>query len=157
MTDIALAWNPAEMRGDWQITPGDLKIGSDLETAVLVSLFTDRIADPDYVAPPGSPQERRGWWGDTYEVAAGGSPIGSRLWTLNRVVRSDAVTIPNRARDICREALQWLIDDGIAATVNISTGWVAGTSNVLAIRIGITEPNGVATPFNYQWAWQGLS
>ncbi len=155
--DIGIAWSPTEMRGDWQINAGDLQVGSDLETAVLVSLFTDRIADPDYVAPAGSPQERRGWWGDTYEVATGGSPIGSRLWTLNRAVRTDTRTLPARARDICREALQWLLDSGVVASVTVTTGWVAGTSNALAITIGIVEPSGSQTSFDYQWAWNGIS
>lgn len=148
--DIAIVWDVAHGRGDWGCTPTDLQVDpGGIRSAVLVSLFTDRVASADYVAPPGSQPGRRGWWGDTYES----SPIGSRLWQLNRAVKSDAVTLLNRAKDFCLEALQWLVDDGVAATVAVATWWAQPT--VIGIAVTIVAPNGTTQKFQFSWAWEG--
>jgi phage gp46-like protein len=152
MSDIAIVWNAAEARGDWDTTPHDLATGSPIESAVLVSLFTDRRASADYVDPdPNGVPDLRGWWGDTYEP----SLIGSRLWQLNRSKITDQTTVLNRARDYCQEALQWLIDDGVAASVTVQTFWAS--INALGILIDIKSPGSVPPlRFKYSWAWSGL-
>ena len=150
MTDIAIVWDPIRMRGDWAIANGDLQAGNDLETAVLVSLFTDRVL-PDDQTPPDGTNDRRGWWADTFT----GTPIGSRLWTLRRAVKSNAALVLKQARDMCAEALQWLIDDGVAGSIAISTAWITPTT--LGIAIEITAPTGgLLGAFNYSWAWSRL-
>ena len=60
MSDIASFWNVDEMFADWQKGLGELTTGNDLQTAILDSLFTDRLAraDDDY-----EDSDRRGWWG----------------------------------------------------------------------------------------------
>ncbi len=62
MTDITTIWDEEQSIGDWQSGQGDLLSGNDLETAILISLFTDRLAraDDDFDG-----DDRRGWWGDT--------------------------------------------------------------------------------------------
>lgn len=153
MPDIATFWSPQDSRGDWAVANSDLASGSDLETAVLISLFTDRRADPDDVIPDGG-QDRRGWWGDLYAD----KPIGSKLWLLDRSKRTEAVR--QRAQGYIADALQWLVDDGVAASVVAVAQWqqLAGSSKpMLACLITITEPDARVTQFNYQWAWGGLS
>lgn len=145
--DIAIVWDPTRFRGDWSVTSGDLLIGNDLETAVLLSLFTDRVASPDYLPPAGSSPDRHGWWGDTYEP----SLLGSRLWQLNRAKKTSATQLLTQAADYCRESLQWLLDDGVAAAVNVQTGWI--TADAIGIKVQITQPGGLAQSFDYQWAW----
>ena len=148
--DIGLSWDPARYRGDWTCTSGDLAIDpGGLRTAVLLSLFTDRVAAPDYLAPAGSPQGRRGWWGDSYET----SPIGSRLWQLNRSVKSGSVALLNQATDMCNEALQWLVDAGIVASVTVTCGWL--NASAIGIQIVITQPQSPPTTFNFGFSWQG--
>ncbi|MDE2342911.1 MAG: phage GP46 family protein [Betaproteobacteria bacterium] len=154
MTDFAIIWDSVEGRGDWSVTSGDIAIGNDLETAVMISLFTDRVASEDYVPPTGSPPGRRGWWGDTYEEQLGNTPIGSRLWQLNRAVKNDAKAVLNEARDMCTEALQWLLDDNVATSVTVNTAWL--DKQTLGISIQITGPAVGDVGFNFQWAWQGL-
>ena len=60
MSDIASFWNVDEMFADWQKGLGELTTGNDLQTAILDSLFTDRLAraDDDY-----EDSDRRGWGG----------------------------------------------------------------------------------------------
>ena len=47
--DVYLLWDNANAGGDWSLADGDLQTGQDLETACLVSLFTDKLATPDFV------------------------------------------------------------------------------------------------------------
>lgn len=148
MTDISIAWTPAGARGDWQVAAGQLVGGSDLETAVLVSLFTDRVVSPEEI-PPGA--DRRGWWGDTYRE----QPIGSRLWTLARRAKSNATVLLADAKDMCIEALNWMIGDGVAASLQVQTYWITG--DAMGIVVTIREPSKTSpTQFRYSWAWKGI-
>ncbi|MBC4018648.1 phage GP46 family protein [Siccirubricoccus deserti] len=60
--DIALAWNPhrAAFQG---YAAADLATRSAVGSAVIVSPFTDRTAQPLFAPPDG---DRRGWWADAY-------------------------------------------------------------------------------------------
>ena len=142
--DIQIVWDPANARGDWAIAGGDLAVGNDLQTAVLLSIFTDRVLPSDQ-APLDGTNDRRGWWADTYET----TPIGSRLWTLKRAKKSAATNLLTVAQDICAEALQWLIDDGVASAVAVRTYWA--TAVQMGIVITITEPSGASSTFDILW------
>ncbi len=146
MSDIATIWFPADNRGDWQITGGALQSGDDLVTAVLISLFTDGRAHADDVLTDGT-NDRRGWWGDLDEDV----PIGSRLWLLERA-KATTETL-NAARNFIAEALQWLIDDGVAASVDVDCQWNA--RSFLAARVTISKSDGSTVALNFEWAWQG--
>ena len=87
-----------------------------LVRAVIVSLFTWRRANADDALPNGS-GSRMGWWGDSYPPAAN-DRIGSRLWLLSRAKLTD--TTAQKAKDYAREALQWLLDNGVAARVDVT-------------------------------------
>lgn len=152
MPDISTFWIAAEARGDWAIAGPDLASGNDLETTVLISLFTDRRADPDDVIPDGS-GDRRGWWGDLYED----EPIGSKLWLLDRSKKTEKVRLA--AKDYIDAALAWLVSGGIARSVTTTVAWQAGRpgQGFLGALIQIDEPDGRTSVFNYQWAWGGLS
>jgi phage gp46-like protein len=60
MSDISSFWNVEEIQADWRADFGALKTGNDLQTAIILSLFTDRLARRDDTYD-GS--DRRGWWG----------------------------------------------------------------------------------------------
>ncbi|WP_424140251.1 phage GP46 family protein [Roseomonas chloroacetimidivorans] len=147
--DIVIEWDKALGRGDWKIADGSLAIDGGLKSAVLVSLFTDRRAAPDFVPTDGT-TDRRGWWADTYE----GEQIGSRLWQYERAKKFGRTTLLAEVKKTCAEALQWLLDDGVAASLTVNTGWLNATT--IAVAISITQPNGNLTTFNLAWAWDGI-
>jgi phage gp46-like protein len=150
MPDIAVVWDTANFRGDWAVTSGDLALDpGGIRSAVLLSLFTDRVAPPDYTAPAGSPIDRRGWWGDSYD----GSLLGSLLWTLDRSKKTDDATLLLQAQDFCQEALKWLITSGAVATVTTTATWLSSTA--IGLQINITSPMSPPQTFNFSWAWQG--
>src|SRR5260363_352074 len=95
MNCILMSWSAGSGAGG--MWPGSAEV-SDLQIAVMISLFTGRQARPDDVIPDGS-TDARGWWGKPN--------IGSRLWLLERAKATEATR--QQARDYMTEALQWLI------------------------------------------------
>ncbi|WP_088458357.1 phage GP46 family protein [Acinetobacter soli] len=121
MADIKTVWNTETGSGDYAVADGSLSSGSDVVTAILISLFTDRIADLNDILPDASTtnrNDRRGWWGDTGQQY----PIGSRLYLLDR---SKAPRFVERdAINYASEALQWMLDDEVVAKFDITANFV---------------------------------
>jgi phage gp46-like protein len=147
VTDTSTIWNPGQLHGDWNLVGAQLQSGGDLETAFLISLFTDRVANIDDVIPDGT-TDPRGWWADDQE-----RPIGSRLWLLERVKLTNAVAA--RAKDYAAEALKWLIDDGVLVRIDITTEIIL--SNQLRMRVIGFASAGSKAAIDYQWVQQGFN
>ena len=143
--DIKLAIK--DIGGDITQIGFELATDDSLETAVVVSLFTDRRANGDDVLPDPA-GGLRGWWGDSF-AAKYGDKIGSRLWLLSREKQLPAVV--SRAREYAEEALRWLVEDGIAKRVTVTAEIVR--QGVLGLRIVIDRPDSPAT-FAYQYLWE---
>jgi phage gp46-like protein len=146
MADITTVWD--QTNGDWAMAGADLLAGDDLTTAVLISLFTDQTATPDdpVLDASGDP---RGWWGDL----GADQPIGSKLWLYDRSKQTSAVLAG--VRDAARQALQWLIDDGVAQAVQVFAAWIQG--GFLGLQVIITQANGQNATLSFQTAWQGVA
>jgi phage gp46-like protein len=151
MADIQITWNPAIGKGDWSITGSQLATGGDLDNAVLISLLTDRIAEPTDAIPDAS-NDPRGWWGDAYADPL--YPIGSRLWLLRREKQTQQTL--QSAYDYISEALQWLIDDGVVASFDINVQWVAN-GQLGATVIGYKQDGTTVTQNTFTWVWNGIS
>lgn len=112
-----MVYNNTLQYGDLDRTGGrNLVDDLDLETAVQISILTERRVEPgdeyfDIVGYKG------GWWGDV----AGGSndQTGSRLWLLRREKTTESNL--NQARIYIEECLQWLLDDGVATEIVVTT------------------------------------
>lgn len=149
MPDIAITWDNTAGRGVWTMDGADLRSGSDLQTAILVSLFTDQVAPPDYAPPaPSGSADRRGWWADTYN----GYAIGSLLWTLARAAKTTATL--TLVRKYAADALGWMIEAGIVASFDIVAQWVNRTA--IGLQITAHKPSGQPEAFNFGWAWGQL-
>lgn len=82
-----------------------------LTRAVVISFFTNRRADPDDNA-----DVPMGWWGDTWPAVAN-DRYGSKLWLLQRSKLTNALV--NTVRTYLRDALQWMLDDGVVSRIDI--------------------------------------
>ncbi len=149
MADIALSWDVQHSRADIAFRYGDVVTGNDLATAVLVSLFSARLANADDVIPDMS-SDRRGWWADDQTTEEG--KIGSRLWLLERAKEIEATL--RAAEDYEREGLRWMISDGIAAEVDVFVEWTRPT--LLGSLVTVRKPDGQLVTLDYAWAWQQL-
>jgi phage gp46-like protein len=146
--DIRVIWDNTRTLGDWGLAEGDLETGQDFETACLVSIFSDRRATPDFTPTDGT-TDRRGWWADPYND----EPLGSNIWQFERAKKLRSTL--GDARRYTLDALQWLIDDGVAKTIDCDTRWI--TATMLGINVAIIKPDGSETRFRYGWAWDGLT
>ena len=151
--DIRINWNLDFMEGDYTFDSvlQDLESDEGLETAVIISLFTDRRANEDDILPDPNSLDRRGWWGDL-TTSFEDDQIGSRLWLLER--EKTLENVPVRAKKYAEEALQWLIDDGITKKIEVETErqGIPGNDR-LAIAVRIFKPDGTVVRFRYLTQW----
>ena len=147
MSDLALRWNNDTGSADLVVAAGDLVVDDGLQTAIIISLFTDRrAADDDVLPQPGG--DRRGWWGDTYAQIPG-DLIGSRLWLLER--EKDLPAVLARAQEYAQEALQWLLDDGVASSIVVTAS--SPKLNWCSLVVALQRPSGpTRSRFDFAWA-----
>jgi phage gp46-like protein len=150
LADLALTWSNTTGAGDLSIIDLDLASDRGLETAVLLSLFTDRRAEADDTPPSGDPTDRRGWWADQF-AAVEGDRIGSRLWLLDRSKRTSETV--QRAKEYAREALAWLIEDRVVESVAVT---VEVTAVALLLAVELQRPGRAPTTFRFAHAWDNL-
>lgn len=155
MTDIATLLDPATLDGDWLMNgAGDLSGDAGLRTAIILSLFSDRTAAADDALPDPRDADRRGWWGDIGLDGAGPDPIGSRLWLLTRAKSTEETR--RRAELYVREALAWMLADGVAAGIDVRAEWQGFARERLALAITLrrrTAAGTVAdTRFDLTWS-----
>lgn len=148
MTDIALNWNGRE--ADIAIKNGDLVLDGSLQTPVVISLFSDRLARADD-ALPGDTRDRRGWPGDAWPTVAG-DQIGSRLWLLSR--EKEITETLRRARDYGKESVSWTLEDGIAARTEITAS--APKRGWLRLNVAILRRDGHTENHQYDTLWENL-
>lgn len=144
MTDIALLPDGIDALFDMALAGGALVTDEGLKTAIAISLFTDARAFDDDLLPDGT-VDRRGWWADEL-AATPGSRIGSRLWLLAREKRMADVLV--RARAYASEALAWLIEDGVAKSIDVSAE--AMNADWIAIAVVITRPDGTTADARFR-------
>nr|DAG75383.1 MAG TPA: hypothetical protein [Caudoviricetes sp.] len=105
----------------------------ELRRAVFNSLFSwARASDSDEL--PGD--SKQGWWGDTYADEQG-DHFGSKLWLLSRAKITQETLM--RAQEYAKEALQWMIDDGIAKSVEAIAE--RGGDDQMNLAITIQKPS----------------
>ena len=144
MTDIRTVFVDMTTGADFALDQLGLVEDAGLDTAVILSLFVDRRANDDDVLP-GDPSDKRGWWADAFPVAPN-DRVGSRLWLLSREKQLQSVL--NRAQEYAQEALQWMLDDGVANSVVCNAQIIR--NGLLGLSIAITPP-GVNTPNYYKF------
>lgn len=148
MADIALLWAAGGF-ADIATAGSDLQTDDGLETALMISLFTDRRISVDEELPAGE-VGRRGWWGDI-----GGLPsdrIGSRLWLLSREKVLPEVIA--RANEYAREAVQWIVQDKVATRVEVVVESTRFEELDIQISVFRTGGNIVKSRYSYNWQAQ---
>jgi len=98
---------------------GDIAKTVSLDTAIVLSLLTDKRASASEVAQP---EKRRGWWGNLLGQVPG-FEMGSKLWLLEQARLNQEAA--NKAMQHIQDCLQWLIDDGYVKKISVSAELVA--------------------------------
>ena len=133
--ELWLTVNGTQVNASSQLDP--------LTRAVVISLFTHRRAEPD-----DNSDGPMGWWGDTWPAVAN-DRYGSKLWLLQRSKLTNELV--NTVRTYLRDALQWMLDDGVVSRIDID---IQRTGiNELSNRIVLWRRDGpVSLSFNDLWS-----
>lgn len=126
---------------DLQTDASGLVAETTLESAVIISLLSDRRANTDDVLPDGAtgdgviPPDRRGWCGDALSEVSD-FRIGSRLWLLSREKQTEETR--KRAMEYAYESLEWLIEDGHVQSITLNAEWSTGGRLNMLIDLLVT-------------------
>lgn len=148
MSDLALTWNGETC--DLALDGRDLLLEEGLQTAVLISLFSDRRARSDDTLPVDG-DDRRGWWADAWPEVEG-DLLGSRLWLLAR--EKDVPETLRRAREYAQEALAWLVEDGVCARIEVAAS--VPRRGVLGLAVTLYRRDGRTENYQYDVIWEAL-
>lgn len=135
-----------------QLENGDLKVEQGLETAVIISVFSDQRVTNEEL-PPGI-EFKRGWWADLFPEVEG-DRIGSKQWILNR--STNTLETVAQLENLVRESLQWMLDDGVASAIEVSAAIDENNPELKTLAIEITRPSGGETDrFGIIWDEQNI-
>lgn len=128
-----------------------LELEDTLQTAIILSLFTDKRASPDDRLPLNE-TNRRGWVGDEF-MSDGFSDRPDNWGTLLWLLYIGKVTddVPAKAVFTCKEGLAWLVRDGIADRIEVTAQWVGDRADRLAIRPQIFKPGQITPVYDVLW------
>lgn len=148
MSDLALVWDGYNC--DLALSNADLLLDDGLQSAIYISLFSDGRAHSDDALPDGT-SDRRGWWADAWPQIEG-DQIGSRLWLLDR--EKELPETLRRAKEYAKQALTWLVDDGIAVRVDVAVS--VPRRGVLAWLITLYRAEGGNENFKFDVLWSAI-
>lgn len=125
---------------DLGLEGGELALDAGLQSAVVASLWSDRRAEATDLPPEVAGSENpgplvvdpRGWWAED-----SGERFGSHLWLLARS-KATPQTLA-RAEQAAAEALQWLIDEQIARSIEVSASYDEKKRLLLEVRVERNE------------------
>ena len=146
---MRMVWDASRGCFDIALTKsGGVDASDPLSGAVIVSLFTDRTADPSEMTPDLG-TDRRGWWADASKPVE--RRMGSLLWTEYRQKKSDAVR--RRIESKAKAALAWLVEDGAAASVDVVASFPRDRPEWIALQVVVVEPSGIRRDWKLDVLW----
>lgn len=150
MSGVGFFWIDEDQEcPDLQIENGQIKFDPGLETPAFISIFSDRRVPLEEL--PQFTTNQRGWWADLISEPTD-DLIGSRLWTVERAKTNQQTAI--KIEQAIKEGLQWMIDDGIAESITVSSEII--DREVITGKAEILKPEGTEIPFNFKWDGQAL-
>ena len=142
---IRVQYSNANLDGDLVTSTTDgTEEGHELETAVLLSLFTDRRTEVGDDVPDGHPN---GWWAESYFDDT--DQWGSKLWQTFGGKATEGTLA--KVRQHCLDALSWMIADGVAREVDVETWWIERRPGYLGILVTLYRPENPAPEYVGPW------
>jgi phage gp46-like protein len=124
---------------------GDFEVIDGMETAVLVSLYTDARLDESEVK---TPLMRSGWIGN---IMTQGRQLGGKLWKFeNSPVTTSYLA---NAKEATQRSFDWMINDKVARSITAAISAQKATNGMTNIshQVGIVARDGVKQDYVYLW------
>ena len=134
MIDVKIKRNIKTGEFDIDTSNEDLLIEDGLETAILISLFTDQRVGGD-----------KGFWGDSID----GDNWGSKIWTLMREKLTEKTR--TKFQEYAKDSLRWLLDDKVAKSINFQSEIVQPES--IHLLVEIIRPDGSTVGYRFNTIW----
>ena len=151
MSDIALKANQdGSFDLDFDEKSKDLLLTDSLYNAVAISIGAyarNRNLKPNSaVLDP----QLGGWWADALD------PLGTLGGYLNEAYPGKLTdSTLAKVKDLVTEALQWLIDDGVAKTVKCDVS--TDENDIVTVAVAIEKPDGVTDDYKYELNWKSAN
>lgn len=131
---LVLEWDDTNSTA--RLVTGDSGLESDsgIETAFIISIFSDaRASDADLAPDPDADtSDRRGFWADTFNEDRD-TPTGGLLWLAARSKSNNEAT--ERASNFVKAATKWMVADKIFTSIDVESTIIFVNGNrVLQIR-----------------------
>lgn len=148
--DIQIVFNTYEQFVDFVLADRDVDRDDSLETAVLITLLTDKQADDGDPLPDDSGY-RGGWFGDSLPVVPD-YKMGTKLWLLQRAKTTRE--IPAIAKEYLLDGFAWMEEDGIVDSVHVVVEWRRDLKTTLAFILSFIKPEGTTIFFRFYYNWE---
>jgi phage gp46-like protein len=161
VVDIATIWDAAAGIGDWTLSIGRSNVIVDARGASIrdgegrqylaaeeaYTPGTGLVSDQDLqtavdVIPDGS-GDPRGWWA---------GPIGSKLWLRERSKATP--DLPELIRNDIGQALQWLIDDGVVASIAVTAEYQ--DAKTIAAQVVLRRQDSTQMAMQFARVWETI-
>lgn len=150
--DIRLMWNPEDMYAEIVLGDRDVDRDGGFETAVLITLGTDKRASSEDELPDSDNIYKGGWWGDSLPPVPG-YLMGTKLWLLQRAKTTDE--IPALAEEYLRDGFQWMLDDEIIESFDVTVERVDfNHASVLSFDLSFNRPRGDTIFYKFYYNWE---
>tara|TARA_R110000803_G_scaffold162194_1_gene225802 strand:+ start:15212 stop:15664 length:453 start_codon:yes stop_codon:yes gene_type:complete len=134
---------------DIVVESDDLKPDDGLETAVAISVFSDKRVTSDDL--PEFATDKKGWWGDMFPEVPN-DKIGSRLWLLDREKTTNETL--RRSEDFIKESLTWMLEDGVASDITVQSSY--DDNNQAIPIVEISRPGSESVRYQVLWESQEI-
>lgn len=122
--------------------------GNQLHTAVLMSLLSNRRADTIELDSP--TDSREGWWAE--QLYSLKPKFGSKLWLLKR--KKILYGLDLKIKQYCTEAIQWMVDYGLCASLDVHVERDPNDANRINILIIIHQNDGTKEKIAFADLWK---
>lgn len=151
--DILFTLDPQLGYGDCQLGDRDVVRDPGFETAILLTIGTDKRVDDTELDLPADDGYKGGWFGDELAEIAG-DQIGWKGWLLRRAKTQSEVL--SRCKEYLADGFQWMIRDGIISEFEseISRVNYEGNTDELRMILRFIRPTGNEITYTFYYNWQ---
>lgn len=152
--DIRLSFLTTDQYVDIIPIDRDVERDGGFETAVIITLVTDKAADVGDTLPEEYSIYKGGCWMDSVPPVPD-FKMGSKLWLLKRAKTENEV--PAMAKEILLDAFKWMIEDTIIDRMEVEVERKRDLRTTIAFRLIFYKPEDTVVSYRFYYNWEQQS